>query len=301
MSGVQAAPLWQPANPQNTPIFKYREHVNSKFNLNLRDSQELHKWSIEKAHDFWIDLWSYVGLKPALPPGITHAYDPSKSIKDIPEFFLGVELNYTENVLTDRDPNGIALIGLREGDPLDGEQWTWAHLTENVRKVRSALVHSGVERGDRVGALMSNSNWAIAIFLATASMGAVFSSVSSEMGTEGCVSRFKQIDVKVLFADSHQTYKAKRRSLEDKIKDTLAALKTKPVLAVLPVGNEGTFGLPSLDDFLARSRKEDALEYVRIPFSAPMLILFSSGTTGDPKWLVYLRNASPILLANNIS
>jgi acetoacetyl-CoA synthetase len=281
---MSAQELWRPRYPASTPIFKYREHVNRKFGYSLQNSQELHKWSIQKRHEFWIDLWEYIGLKPALPTNLALAYDDSKSIKDVPEWFPGVELNYTENVLTDRDPNAIALIGLREGDPLDGEKWTWADLTENVRRIRSALVRSGVQRGDRVGALMSNSNWAIAIFLATASMGAVFSSISSEMGTEGCVSRLKQIDPKVLFADSHQTYKAKRRSLEDKIRDTVAALKVKPVLAVLPVGNEGTFGLPSLDDFLAKSRTNDALEYVRIPFSAPMLILFSSGTTGDPKW-----------------
>lgn len=158
---MAARPLWTPAPGRNTPMDKYRKHINKKFNQNLRDSHGLQKWSIRRRHDFWIDLWSYVGLIPELPAGITKAYDDRKSIKDVPPFFEGVRINYAENVLSDRDPNAIALISIREGQSLDGEKWTWAELTENVRKVRSALRRRGVKREDRVGAIMSNSNWII--------------------------------------------------------------------------------------------------------------------------------------------
>ncbi|KAF2673243.1 acetoacetate-CoA ligase [Microthyrium microscopicum] len=280
-------PLWTPTDPDSTPIAIYREHINRKFNLSLRNSQDLHRWSVTHRHDFWIDLWSYVGLTPALPPSIKTAYNPSQSIADIPTFFDGISLNYAENVLTNRDLSSTALIGLREGEDLDGERWSWGDLVENVRQVRSALLRSGVKRGDRVAALMSNSNWTIALFLASASMGAVFSSISSEMGTEGCVSRLLQVEPVVLFADSHQTYKGKRRSMEAKIVDTVKALEKKPLVVVVPLTKEGTFGMGSLAEFLGRARDDDALEFVRVPFSEPMLILYSSGTSGPPKCMVH--------------
>lgn len=160
---MAVTPLWMPAPGRNTPMDRYREHINRKFNQNLRDSHELQKWSIKRRHDFWIDLWSYVGLIPDLPRGTTKVYDDHKSVKDNPPFFEGVRINYAENVLSNRDLNAIALIGIREGQSLDGDKWTWAELTENVRRVRSALLRRGVRREDRVGAIMSNSNWIIGI------------------------------------------------------------------------------------------------------------------------------------------
>jgi acetoacetyl-CoA synthetase len=160
MAGDQR-PLWTPAPGQATPMDLYRQHINRKFNQSLRDSHELQSWSVKHRHEFWIDLWNYVGLIPSLPPGTTKAYDDRKSIQANPPFFEGVRINYTENVLTDRNPNAVALIGLREGQSLDGEKWTWAELTENVRRVRSALIRRGIRREDVVAAVMSNSNWII--------------------------------------------------------------------------------------------------------------------------------------------
>ena len=156
-------PLWQPAPGQDTPMDRYRAHINRKFNQSLQDSHALQRWSIKYKHEFLIDLWDYVGLIPRLASGTTKAFDERKSIEDNPPFFEGVRINYTENVLSGRDPSAIALIGLREGQSLDGEKWTWAELTENVRKVRSALIRRGIRREDVVAAVMSNSNWIIGI------------------------------------------------------------------------------------------------------------------------------------------
>jgi|SRR6266536_289529 len=101
-------------------------------------------------------------------------------------FFENARINYAENVLTGRDPNTIALIGLREGQSLDGEKWSWGQLIENVRATRSALKKSGIKEGDRVAALISTSVWSVAIFLAVASIGAVFTSIAPDLGEEVC-------------------------------------------------------------------------------------------------------------------
>ncbi|TID20792.1 acetoacetate-CoA ligase [Venturia nashicola] len=284
----QSIPLWKPTNPEETTISKYRRHINSKFSLDLKTSHDLHAWSVSRPgrHKFWIDLWSYVGLKPDLPTGLEEAFDDGKGIEENPRWFDGVQMNYAENVLEGRDENSIALIGLREGEKLDGEVWTWGDLRENVRKVRSALLALGVGEKDVVGVIMSNSNWTIAIFLATAAIGAVFTSISPDMGTEGCVVRMVQSAPKVMFADSHQTYKARRRSMKEKIGAVVKSLEKKPDVFIVPLAEDAQ-DFPLLEDFLAKSRKLDALEYARVPFSYPMLILYSSGTSGPPKCLVH--------------
>jgi acetoacetyl-CoA synthetase len=268
---------------------RYRQHVNRKFGKQFRTSHELHKWTVDWTgrHQFWTDLWDYVGMKPQLPANIKHAFDDTKGVHENPIWFEGVQINYAENVLEGRDPDTVALIGLREGEPLEGEKWTWAQLRENVRKARSALLALGVKKEEVVAVIMSNSNWTIAIFLAAASIGALFTSISPDMGLEGCTSRLVQSKPAVLFADSAQTYKAKRRSMKEKIRSVVGSLKGKPDVFIVPLSCAEDYEFPLLEDFLAKSRKEDALEYARVPFSYPMIMLYSSGTTGAPKCIVH--------------
>ena len=182
-------PVWVPrSEPDKIPMNQYRYHVNRKFNQYLKDSQQLQKWSVTDPQAFWVDLWSYVGLIPDLPSGTTRAYDPAIPIDKVPPFFEGVEINYAENVLTQPriDPESPALIQIREGQGIQGEVWSWASLREKVRQVRSALIRSGVKEGDRVAALISTSSWSVAIFLAAASIGAIFSSIAAELGEKVC-------------------------------------------------------------------------------------------------------------------
>ena len=178
--------LWLSPRAGKHPIDDYRRHVNHKFGLALENSHELHRWSVTRPHDFWIDLYNYVGLIPALPPHITRAYDDSLPLSAVPPFFEGLHLNYAENVLTGKDPDAVALIGLRESDYLNGEFVTWRQLEEKVRVVRSAMIRSGIKEGDRVAAIVSTSVWAVVLLLASASIGAIFSSISPDMGVEVC-------------------------------------------------------------------------------------------------------------------
>lgn len=176
-------PIWTPTVPQDQiPMNVYRAHINRKFNQKLRSSQELHQWSVDNLQEFWIDLHQYTGIIPPLPAHITTAFDPTIPIENVPEFFRGATVNYAENVVMGRDSKKTALIGLREGQGLDGEVWTWGLLLENIRKARSALLRLGVVAGDRVAAIISTSPWSVALFLATASIGAIWSSIAPDLG-----------------------------------------------------------------------------------------------------------------------
>ncbi|KAM5451593.1 putative acetoacetate--CoA ligase [Microsporum canis] len=286
MSSTLQTPLWVSPSAGNHPIDKYRLRVNKKFNLNLQNSHELQQWSVNKPHDFWIDLYKYIGIVPELPPDITRAYDDSLPLNAIPPFFENVQLNYTENILRGKNPDSIALIGLRESDPLDGEFVTWRQLNERIRVVRSALLQHGIKQGDRVGAIVSTSIWSVVLLLASASIGAIFSSISPDMGIEGCISRFQQIEPAIIFADSDMSYKGKRTSLDEKIKAVSERLP-KSLIFLNPIGDQNTSSFPLVGTFLAKSRDTDALEFTRLPFSYPLYILYSSGTTGPPKCLVH--------------
>ncbi|KIV79426.1 acetoacetate-CoA ligase [Exophiala sideris] len=284
-------PVWRPNVPADQiPMNIYRCHVNAKFNLNLKDSHELHEWSVTDPQAFWIDLWDYVGLIPKLPPGLQRAYGPDIPISEVPPFFEGATVNYAENVLNQPHVDSLspALTGLREGQGLDdSEVWSWSLLRENVRKVRSAMLRSGIKQGDRVAALVSTSVWSVALLLGAASIGAVFTSIAPDLGIEGCVSRLQQVRPSILFADSHSTYKGRQSSNTSKIQEILKSLQPDPQIFVIPIRPADTSTLQPLSDFLARSRKTDELEFTRLPVIAPLYILYSSGTTGPPKCLVH--------------
>lgn len=164
----------------------YRAHINRKFSQNLKSSQDLHQWSVENLQDFWVDLHQYTGIVPTLPPSITTAFDTTVPMERVPKFFEGATVNYAENVLACRNLNKTALVGIREGQDIDGEVWTWGRLHENVRKARSALLQLGIKKGDRVAAIISTSVWSVGLFLATASIGAIWTSIAPDLGEEVC-------------------------------------------------------------------------------------------------------------------
>ena len=184
---LKPVPIWKPTTAQDQiPMNIYRAHINNKFNQRLASSQELHQWSVDNLQDFWTDLHGYTGIIPALPPTVTSAFDPNIPMENVPEFFRGATVNYSENVLSGRDLSKTALIGVREGQDLSGEVWTWRLLRENVRKARSCLLQLEVKEGDRVAAIISTSVWSVGLFLATASIGAIWTSIAPDLGEEVC-------------------------------------------------------------------------------------------------------------------
>ena len=284
--------LWRPPNPKGTPMSAYRRHVNSKFGKNLKNTKDLQRWSVQSPHDFYIDLYTYLKLQPPLPTSMKKAYDDTVPMSSNPPFFPDHEINYTENaIFANPNPDAVALIGIQEGQDIyqgSHDILTWRQFREKVRQTASALRRSGIKKGDRVGALVATSNWVIILYHATAAIGAIFTSISPELGLEGCVSRLKQVTPSILFVDSHAIYKAKAISTAEKLDQIAAQLSPRPEIFVIPTtSSPPTSKFPSINDFLAKSKSSDSLTFTRVPFSYPLMICYSSGTTGAPKCIVH--------------
>lgn len=269
---------------------RYRQHVNNMYSQKLTNTPELHHWSVTQPHAFWTDLYNYLNLMPPLPSSMRKAYDDTVPMSKNPPFFPGHTLNYAENVLfANPDPNAVALIGIRDDqDIYNGipDILTWGQFREKVRQTASALRRSGVKQGDRVGALVATSNWAIILFHATASIGAIFTCISPELGIKGCVSRLQQVTPTILFVDSHTVYKGKMVSTAGKLDDILQKLKLRLEVFVVPVVPCKS-NFPMMENFLGRSSSSDELAFTRVPFNCPLMICYSSGTTGAPKCIVH--------------
>jgi len=287
---------------------RYRQHINEKFNAGLKTSHDLHRWSCEHAHDFWIDLYQYTEIIPPLPPQTKYAYDPNAKFRDIPTWFEGHKLNYAENLLMSnvrRTPDAIALTGLREGKLDDPEHVTWSELHELVRLMQAALLHHGIKQGDVVAALMSNSIWIIVGFLASASIGAIYTTISPDLGLSGCLARLAQVTPKLLFADTDFASRGKRTSLLQKVREILSGLPSeqgRPDTIFIPTvhaphkvhHNDVSPTIPTdlgilLSSFLSSTSTASTrtpLSFTRVPTNHPLIIVYSSGTTGPPKCIV---------------
>jgi len=283
------APLWtpQPERVAASQLDGFRRRVVEEHGEELPDSRALHRWSIDHPGEFWREVWTSAGVVG--DPG-EHAFYPGDGTMLGARFFPEARLNLAENLLVGpADESDPAIVFVRE----DGQRRTigWGQLRTAVAAAAAGLRASAVGPGDRVAAWTPNLPETVIMFLATAAIGAVFSSTSADFGTAGVIDRFGQIEPTVLLAADGYLYGGKRFDCIGRLAELRAALPS--VREVVVAGNladepdlRQVPGARSFAEFLGPAEPPPAA-FERLPFDHPAAILYSSGTTGVPKCIVH--------------
>ncbi|WP_421565353.1 acetoacetate--CoA ligase [Ochrobactrum sp. EDr1-4] len=280
-------PLWQPdANRiAASGLEHFRVQAEECAGRKLADYQALHRWSIEDRAAFWTLIWDFCDVIGER--GDTALID-SGHMREA-KFFPDAKLNFAENLLRHKG-EGEAII-FRGEDKVE-RRLTWDDLHALVSKLQQFMLAEGVKPGDRIAGMMPNMPEAIALMLAAASIGAVWSSCSPDFGSQGVLDRFGQIEPKLFFACDGYWYNGKRIDVSEKIAEVTAKLPTsKRTVIVTYLGEAETVAAKAangiaLDAALASFAAKD-VAFARPPFDHPLYILFSSGTTGIPKCIVH--------------
>jgi acetoacetyl-CoA synthetase len=265
---------------------KFRRYINQRHRLQLTDYTALHTWSVEQRENFWQAIVDFFEIRFINPPNAILAEGAAMPSA---HWFPGATLNFAEHLLRRRD-NRPAVIAIAE----DGtrEQLTYAELAAHVAGLQRSLRAAGVGSGDRVVALMPNTWQTVVGMLATASLGATWSSCSPDFGTQGVIDRFGQIEPTVFIACAGYRYAGKGLALTDKLNEILECLPSLKQLVIVPY----TCSAATSEDFKTSARvslwqdfyrAHGEPKFISVPFDHPLYILYSSGTTGAPKCIVH--------------
>ncbi|WP_203912406.1 acetoacetate--CoA ligase [Rhizocola hellebori] len=269
--------LWTPpANIRDTSrIGAYLRWLEAKRGLTFADYEALWEWSTSDLPGFWSSIWEYFELPPAAGPVLAGDTMPGAV------WFPDARLNYAEQVLRMPGfaPGDTVVLGYSQTrEPV---LLTAQELREQVRRAQAGLRRLGVGQGDRVAAYLPNIPETLVLLLATASLGAIFSSCAPEFGTRSVTDRWQQISPKVLVAVDGYRYGDKvidRREEVAAIQAALPSLEHTVLMSYV----EGQVGLGPLSE-----PADQPLTFAPVPFSQPLYVLYSSGTTGLPKPIVH--------------
>lgn len=275
VDGTESDVVWKPSVEltEQSLLYHFMEAVNQSYGNGYQTFESFHKWSVDDIGRFWWEFWKFSGVEGK--PGNTLASNPSDMLRA--RFFPESTFNFAQNCLRRRGDE-IAVIYTEENQRESSISWN--ELYSMVARVAAAMKSLGIQKGDRVCAVVSNCPEALVCMLATASMGAVWSSVSPDFGVEGVVERFGQIRPKLLFYTPTYKNKSKHFDITCKVKEIEAALiQLSPGLVSVSIG----------EGFLISSADTDARDVIfeATNFNDPLFIIFSSGTTGKPKCIVH--------------
>lgn len=280
--------LWTPgeAFAQRSRMVDYMRWLASERGLRFDDYEPLRRWSVERLEDFWRSIWDYFSIRSSTPP--TQVLDT----RTMPgcRWFEGSQVNYAEHVLRaekDAAPDKVALYHASERAAL--ATMTWHELGRQVRILATRLRALGLKPGDCVVSYLPNIPETVVAVLATAAVGAIWSSSAPEFGVATVIDRFAQIEPKLLFVCDGYRFNGKDHSREAEVAELVSKLPSLEHVVCVPILRP-----QRADAIVSKGRlwasltdgpevAREAFEFTRVPHDHPLWVLFSSGTTGLPK------------------
>ncbi|GAB5389312.1 MAG: acetoacetate--CoA ligase [Alphaproteobacteria bacterium] len=281
---TEQQPLWTPSQDriEKTALWRFMQQIDSS----ITDYDTMYDWSISNPADFWDRVWDFCGIVGDKGERLIADADKMPGA----QFFPDARLNFAENLLKRRD-DGLAIV-FRGEDKVE-RTLTWADLYTQVARTAAALKAQGVTEGDRVAGYMPNMPETIIAMLATASLGAIWSSASPDFGVQGVLDRFGQIEPKVLFTANGYYYNGKSFSSLDKVAEIVGQMPSVETVVVVPYTEDRADLAEAGDkavhyaDWTEAHADVTEIDFRPMPFNAPLYIMFSSGTTGAPKCIVH--------------
>ncbi len=279
-------PLWTPSEEQaeQANLSKFIDVVNRKHGCRLESYKHVHAWSVENLHAFWAAMWDFGRIKTSR--GYETVVDDLKKFPGA-RWFVGARLNFAENLLQHRDAHTAFIF---RGETQTTARLTYEELYYAVSRLAKSMRDAGVSAGDRVAAYMPNLAETCIAMLATAGIGAAWSSCGTELGAKAVLDRFVQIEPKLLFTVDGYFYKGKAFSVLPNAEEVAKGLPSLTKTVVFPYVRQSpnVASIPNADvasDFISQNGKPP-MRFEQLPFDHPVYIMFSSGTTGKPKCMV---------------
>lgn len=280
--------VWTPKQPERSRMWQFMRFVEQDKAQSLPNYQALHRWSVENRAAFWESLCSFFALSFDTPPKsiLKNEHNMLDAV-----WFEGASFNFSEKLLSRRDKHP-ALVSIDE----NGQRivLTYEDLYQKVRSLALALKAAGVVPGDRVAAIMPNVSATIIAMLASTAIGAIWASCSPDFGAQAALDRLGQIAPKILFACDGHLYMGKKHDGLEKAALLAAAMPSLSHVVIVPNIHADANTRASIKNINKAvlwgdclKDTEGSLVFEPFPFTHPLYVLFSSGTTGQPKCITH--------------